>query len=130
MPAEMGWGEKLGAGFVAGFTAAVVMTLLFLLLRYFFGVATPSELVGDRIAPLLGVDRFLELLDRFGGYNQLKQIGVMSVIAGQLVVGALGGLLYGFIVARSRTIQPEPAGNHGRLFHTDGCGHERRENTH
>ena len=72
----MGRGKKFGAGLLAGFTAALLMTLFLLLLRYLFGVATPSELVGDRIAPLLGVDRFLELLDRFGGYNNLKQIGV------------------------------------------------------
>ncbi|MDQ3174934.1 MAG: molybdopterin-dependent oxidoreductase [Acidobacteriota bacterium] len=109
------WKQR-GAGLLAGLVAAILMTLALLLLRYLFGVATPSELVGDRIAPLLGVDRFLELLDRFGGYNNLKQIGVTSVIGGQLVVGAFGGLLYGFIVERSRTIKPEPAGNHGRLF--------------
>lgn len=108
--------KSLAIGLLAGLVAALLMTLVLLLLRYLFGVATPSELVGDRIAPLMGVDRFLELLDRFGGYNQLKQIGVMSVIGGQLVVGALGGLLYAFIVERSRTIQPEPAGIDGRLF--------------
>ena len=108
--------KRLSAGLVAGVVAAILMTLVLLLLRYLFGVATPLELVGDRIAPLLGVDRFLELLDRFGGYNQLKQIGVMSVIGGQLVVGGLGGLLYAFIVERSRTVRPKPAGNHGRLF--------------
>ncbi|MGI8899195.1 MAG: molybdopterin-dependent oxidoreductase [Pyrinomonadaceae bacterium] len=111
-----GWLKTFGAGLLAGLVAAVLMTLALLLLRYLFGLATPSELVGDRIAPLLGVDRFLELLERFGGYNQLKQIGVMSVIGGQLVVGAIGGLLYGFIVERSRTIQPKAAGNQGRLF--------------
>jgi len=92
------------------------MTLFLLLLRYLFGVATPSELVGDRIAPLLGVDRFLELLGLFGGYNNLKQIGVMSVIGGQLIVGALGGLIYAFIAARPQTTEARPAGNHGRLF--------------
>lgn len=92
-----------------------MMSLVLLLLRYLFGVATPSELVGDRIAPLLGVDRFLELLTRFGGYNNLKQIGVISVIGGQLVVGALGGLAYSFIVARTPAGEAEPA-NHGRLF--------------
>lgn len=108
--------QRLGAGLLAGLVAAILMTLVLLLLRYLFGVATPPELVGDRIAPLLGVDLFLELLTRFGGYNNLKQIGVTSVIGGQLVVGALGGLLYGFISARSRTMQPERSDKHGRSF--------------
>lgn len=112
----MGRGKKLGAGLLAGFTGALLMTLVLVLLRYLFGVATPSELVGDRIAPLLGVDRFLELLGRFGGYNNLKQIGVMSVVGGQLVVGALGGLIYSFIAARPQTMEAEPSGNQGRLF--------------
>lgn len=108
--------KSLAIGLLTGLVAATLMTLVLLLLRYLFGVATPSELVGDRIAPLLGVDRFLELLTRFGGYNNLKQIGVMSVIGGQLVVGALGGLLYGFIVGRSRTAQLESVANHSRSF--------------
>ena len=105
--------RTLGAGLLSGLVAAILMTLVLLLLRYLFGVATPSELVGDRIAPLLGVDKFLELLNRFGGYNNLKQIGVMSVIAGQLVVGALGGLLYAFIIERARAKKP---GHRGWLF--------------
>ena len=70
------------AGSAAGLVAALAMTLAMLLLRLFFGTATAPELVGDRIAPLLSVNTFLSLLDRAGGYNQLKQIGVVSVIAG------------------------------------------------
>ncbi|CAN5867965.1 hypothetical protein BH18ACI4_BH18ACI4_12330 [soil metagenome] len=108
--------KQLGAGALAGVVAAILLTLAVVLLRYLFGVASPSELVGDRIAPLLGIDRFLELLERFGGYNNLKQIGVMSVIGGQLVVGAVGGLGYAFIIERSQNNEPETAGYHGRLF--------------
>ncbi len=106
--------KMLSTGLLSGAVAATFMTLVLLLLRYLFGTATPSELVGDRIAPLLGVDRFLELLNRFGGYNNLKQIGVMSVIGGQLVVGAIGGLMYAFVVERARA---KPRADHtGRLF--------------
>ncbi|MBA3766981.1 MAG: hypothetical protein H0W99_08335, partial [Acidobacteria bacterium] len=110
------WLKTLGAGFLAGLAAAILMTLVLLLLRFQFGIATPSELVGDRIAPLLGIEKFFELLGRFGGYNQLKQVGVGSIIGGQLIVGALGGLLYAFIVKRARARQPERASHLGRLF--------------
>ncbi len=106
--------KMLSTGLLTGVVAAMFMTLVLLLLRYLFGTATPSELVGDRIAPLLGVDRFLELLNRFGGYNNLKQIGVMSVIGGQLVVGAIGGLLYALVVERVRAKQR--AVHTGHLF--------------
>jgi len=93
------WFNRLGAGLLAGLAAALLMTLVILLLRFLFGVATPSELVGDRIAPLLGVNKFLELLGRFGGYNQLKQFGFISVIAGQIIVGMIGGLSLAFLFA-------------------------------
>ena len=93
--------QALGAGLLAGLIAALTMTLALLLLRYLFGAATPSELVGDRIAPLLPVETFIDLLVRFGGYNNLKQMGVGSVIGGQLVVGALGGVFYAYAVERA-----------------------------
>lgn len=92
--------KAVATGALAGLTAALLMTLLLLLLRSQFGVATPSELVGDRIAPLLSVDRFIKLLTQFGGYNNLKKIGFGSVLGGQLVVGVLGGLLYAIVVNR------------------------------
>ncbi len=98
--------KGLAAGLLAGLVAAVLMTLALLLLRYLFGVATPSELVGDRIAPLLPVETFIDLLGRFGGYNNLKKIGVGSVIGGQLVVGALGGLVYAYMVGRAANREP------------------------
>ena len=103
--------KQLAAGLLAGLVAAILMTLALLLLRYLFGAATPSELVGDRIAPLLPVETFIDLLVRFGGYNNLKQLGVSSVIGGQLVVGALGGLAYAYVVGRASR-RPTAAGGH------------------
>lgn len=99
--------KTLGAGLLAGLVAALLMTLLMMLLRYVFGVPTPSELVGDRLAAALSVETFIKLLTRAGGYNNLKQIGFGSVIAGQLVVGILGGLWYAMIVKRGRARSPE-----------------------
>lgn len=109
-------GKALGAGLLAGLVAGILMTLVLLLLRYLFGLATPSELVGDRLAAQLTIEKFFELLGRFGGYNELKQAGVSSVIGGQLAVGALGGLLYAGIIERARTIRPERAVTRGRWF--------------
>jgi DMSO/TMAO reductase YedYZ molybdopterin-dependent catalytic subunit len=40
------------------------------------------------------------LRGRVGGYNHLKQLGVGSTIAGQVLVGALGGLIYGLTTRR------------------------------
>ena len=116
--------KQLAAGLLAGLVAAILMTLALLLLRYLFGVATPSELVGDRIAPLLPVETFIDLLVRFGGYNNLKKIGVGSVIGGQLVVGALGGLVYAYLIGRAARREPEQggAGRRGWLFFVSFVG--------
>jgi DMSO/TMAO reductase YedYZ molybdopterin-dependent catalytic subunit len=77
-----------------------------LLLMWMLGIATPLTLVGDRISVFFTVDKFLELMGRVGGYNQMKQLGVGSVIAGQLLFGALGGALYGALAdaGRRRTL--------------------------
>jgi DMSO/TMAO reductase YedYZ molybdopterin-dependent catalytic subunit len=93
--------KVLGAGVLAGLVSALLMTLLLLFLRSQFGVPTPSELVGDRMAPTISVDTFIKLIVQAGGFNTLKQIGFGSVIIGQVVVGTLGGLLYALIVNRN-----------------------------
>ncbi len=103
---EMRRSKNIVAGLLSGLVAALLLTLCLLLLRNLFGVPTPSELVGDRLAAALSVETFIKLLTQAGGYNHLKQIGFGSVVAGQLVVGALGGLLYALIVARGRLRQP------------------------
>ena len=96
------WTEIVSAGSLVGLAASVFMTLVMALLRHGLGVATPAELVGDRLAPTLSIQEFFQLLERFGGYNELKQVGVVSVLIGQLVVGMLGGILYVFIVGHER----------------------------
>src|SRR5712664_2485252 len=80
----LGRSKALAAGMLAGVTAGLLMTLLLLFLRVQFGVPTPSELVGDRMAPLISVDTFIKLLVRFGGFNNLKMIGFGSVLSGQI----------------------------------------------
>ena len=89
-------GKAIMAGIIAGFFAGIVMTVAMLVLAL-FGVATPLAILGDRISVFLKPEPFLALMGRVGGYNHLKQLGVGSTILGQLVVGAIGGAVYGLI---------------------------------
>lgn len=93
----------LSAGALAGLVAALLMTLVLLVVRQQFGVPTPSELVGERLAPMLSVDTFIKLLTQFGGFNNLKKIGFGSVIGGQILVGLFGGVVYALMLRRSRS---------------------------
>ena len=87
--------RAIGAGALAGFTAGLLMTSAMLLLAWLFGLATPLAIFGDRISVFIPADTFLDLMGRVGGYNNMKQLGVGSVVGGQLFVGALGGIVYG-----------------------------------
>src|SRR5947207_896431 len=92
--------RAIGAGFLAGLVAGLIMTLTMLLLGWLFGVATPLAILGDRLSVFIPADTFLSLMGRVGGYNNLKQLGVGSVIFGQLLVGSLGGIIYGLVMRR------------------------------
>src|SRR5881394_1865842 len=87
--------RAIGAGFLAGFIAGLAMTVIMLLLAWLFGIATPLVIFGDRLSVFIPADTFLALMGRVGGYNNMKQLGVGSVVVGQLLVGALGGIFYG-----------------------------------
>jgi DMSO/TMAO reductase YedYZ molybdopterin-dependent catalytic subunit len=88
------------AGLLAGFVAAVVLTTAMLLLAT-LGVATPLFIIGDRLSVFIPPGPFLALMGKVGGYNHLKQLGVGSTIAGQLVVGAIGGAIFALFVRRT-----------------------------
>lgn len=107
--------KTLGAGLLAGLVAALLMTLVMVVLRYTLGVASTFEMIGDRFAPLIPVEPFLELQAALGGYNGMKQLGVSSAIAGQLAVGGLGGMAYAIIVERAGRSEGE-----GRRFGRPG----------
>ena len=94
-------------GALTGLVAALSMTLVMLVLRWLAGVPTPSEMVGDRLAPTFSAGEFLGLLQRFGGYNQLKQLGVSSVLLGQLAAGILGGIAFAVIAELQQRRSPE-----------------------
>src|SRR3954468_13057969 len=82
------------AGLLAGTLAGLVMTLVMLALGC-FGVATPLFIFGDRLSVFIPAGPFLKLMGFVGGYNHMKQLGVGSVIGGQIVLGAIGGMIYG-----------------------------------
>src|ERR1043166_8303085 len=92
--------RAIGAGSLAGVIAGLLMTVTMLLLAWLFGVATPLVIFGDRLSVFIPADTFLSLMGRVGGYNNMKQLGVGSVVAGQLLVGGLGGIIYGLMMRR------------------------------
>jgi DMSO/TMAO reductase YedYZ molybdopterin-dependent catalytic subunit len=92
------------AGLLAGFVAGIVMTTTMLLLAT-LGVATPLFIIGDRLSVFIPPGPFLSLMGKVGGYNHLKQLGVGSTMAGQLLVGAIGGAIFGLAVR----CNPRPA---------------------
>src|SRR5712692_504562 len=63
-----------------------------------FGVATPLAIIGDRLSVFIPPGPFLSIMGRVGGYNHLKQLGVGSTIAGQLLVSAFAGAIFGLFM--------------------------------
>src|SRR3954467_1830406 len=95
--------KAIVAGFLAGLVAGIVMTTVMLLLAT-LGVATPLVIIGDRLSVFIPPGPFLSLMGKVGGYNHLKQLGVGSTIAGQLVVSAIGGAIFSFFFLRTRRL--------------------------
>jgi DMSO/TMAO reductase YedYZ molybdopterin-dependent catalytic subunit len=87
------------AGLLAGLVAAIAMTVMMLLLAS-LGAATPLTIIGDRLSVFIPPGPFLSMMGRVGGYNHLKQIGVGSTLAGQLLLGMLAGGIFGVVVRR------------------------------
>src|SRR6267154_1550803 len=87
-------------GFLAGLLGGVTMLLTMALLRLFLGWPTPTELIFDRLFPLLTVKFFIGSLVRAGGYTPLKLQGVFGALAGQVIVAGLGGAIYAFYLKR------------------------------
>src|SRR5260370_32945529 len=94
------WIKTLIWGFFAGVLAGIAMLLTMALLRLFLGWPTPTELIFDRIFPLLTVEFFIGSLVRAGGYTPRKLQGVFGALAGQVIVAGLGGVLYAFYLRR------------------------------
>ena len=89
--------KAICAGLLAGLVAGILMTTAMILLAA-LGVATPLVIIGDRLSVFIPPGPFLSLMGKVGGYNHLKQLGVGSTIAGQLLVGAIAGAIFGLLV--------------------------------
>ncbi len=92
--------KAIFAGLVAGLLAGIVMTTAMLLLAA-LRVATPLVIIGDRLSVFIPPGPFLSVMGKVGGYNHLKQLGVGSTIAGQLLVAAIGGAIFGLLSRRN-----------------------------
>jgi len=88
---------NLLAGLVAGLAAAAVTTLLMALSRYYLGIMPPPEAVPDRIAPMLDISTFFSLFGKYGGYNGLKQFGIMAGLRTLFATGAVVGVIYAIV---------------------------------
>src|ERR1700746_2676735 len=89
--------KAVAAGLLAGLVGGIAMTVAMLLLAS-FGVATPLAIIGDRLSVFIKPGPFLRLMGRVGGYNHLKELGVGSTMAGQLLVSMLGGAIFGLLM--------------------------------
>src|SRR5437588_11134415 len=92
--------KAMFAGLAAGLLGGIIMTTAMLLLAA-LRVATPLVIIGDRLSGFIPPGPFLSLMGKVGGYNHLKQIGVGSTIVGQLVVSAIGGVIFGLFARRN-----------------------------
>ena len=90
------------------------MLLVMALLRLWFGWPTPTELIFDRLFPLLTVEFFIGALVKAGGYTPLKLQGVFGAIAGQLIVAGLGGVVYSIYLRRANRRGERPK-QHGLI---------------
>ena len=98
-PTQFSRRKAIGVGLLAGLIAGMAMTVVMLLLAL-FGIATPLAIIGDRLSVFISPGPFLKIMGKVGGYNHLKQLGVGSTMAGQLLFGAIGGAIYGFFMRR------------------------------
>ena len=87
-------------GIAAGVLAGVAMLVTMGILRLAFGWPTPTELIFDRLFPLLTVEFFIGSLVKAGGYTPLKLQGVYGALAGQVTVAAIGGVIYSWYLNR------------------------------
>ncbi|HYH13312.1 MAG TPA: molybdopterin-dependent oxidoreductase, partial [Thermomicrobiales bacterium] len=86
------------AGLLAGTVAAIVTALAMAASRYWLGIMPPPEAVPDRIAPMLDIETFFSMFSTYGGYNGLKQFGIVSGLRGLLITGIVVGIAYALVV--------------------------------
>src|SRR3954452_4979364 len=97
--------KALVAGFFAGLIAGIGMTFAMLFLAWMFDIATQLVILGDRLSVFISPMPFFWIMGRVGGYNHLKQLGVGSSLLGQVLVGAIGGMVYAIVRRKHQQIR-------------------------
>jgi DMSO/TMAO reductase YedYZ molybdopterin-dependent catalytic subunit len=92
--------RRLVWGALAGALAALLVTIVMVLLRTVAGVPLPLELGSDRFVPMLPVGTFLDLIDLVGGFVAGKRLGFWSFFLGQVGLGLVLGAAYAFLLGR------------------------------
>ena len=95
------WKVALG-GLCAGLSGGIMMLVVAGLLRLLLGSPSATELIFDRAFPLVSVAFFIEQINRFGGYIQLKVAGVIASLVGQILASGLAGLAYALVLESLR----------------------------
>jgi DMSO/TMAO reductase YedYZ molybdopterin-dependent catalytic subunit len=96
--------KAIATGLFTGVVAGIAMTVAMLLLAWAFNIATPLFILGDRLSVFISPKPFFWIMGRVGGYNHLKQLGVGSSMLGQILVGAIGGMIYGIVLQKYRRV--------------------------
>src|SRR5690606_40627786 len=86
------------AGMLAGIVGAIVTALAMAASRAWLGIMPPPEAVPDRVAPLLDIKTFFSMFGTYGGYDGLKQFGIVSGLRGLLTVGIVVGIVYALVI--------------------------------
>lgn len=100
-------------GLLAGLIGAIVMSGVLAWSRLALGTGLPIELGSDRFLPHLPVKLFLLILTILQGPTAAKAVAFFGSFLGQLVFGALIGLVYATIIHREQdeaSIRPHPLG--------------------
>ena len=101
-PSLLGRLRPLSLGLLAGLLGSLVMLAFMACLRLEFGVATPTEMIFDRLFPFMTVKFFIGALVKSGSYSALKLNGVYGALAGQIAAGGAGGVVYAWFVGFRR----------------------------
>jgi DMSO/TMAO reductase YedYZ molybdopterin-dependent catalytic subunit len=95
------WKVALG-GLCAGLSGGIMMLVVAGLLRLLLGSPSATELIFDRAFPLVSVAFFIEQINRFGGYIQLKVAGAIASLVGQILASGLAGVAYALLLESLR----------------------------
>src|SRR5207249_9999688 len=85
------------SGLLAGLVAGIAMSFAMLLLAWVFQIATPLVILGDRLCVFISPKPFFWMMGSVGGDTHLRQLGVGSSVVGQVLLGAIGGMVYGMV---------------------------------